>query len=65
MTGAEFRRVFAVPALLAVVSLIGLLSALLGDGVWDAVSWIALGAMVVVVGWCWWRRDRHGARTPR
>jgi hypothetical protein len=65
MTGAEFRRVFAVPVLLAVVSLIGLLSALLGDGPWDAVSWIALGAMVVVAGWCWRSRDRSGPRSPR
>ena len=39
-------RIFAVPALLAVLGLAGLLAALLGDGLWDAVSWLALGGLV-------------------
>ncbi|WP_407353528.1 hypothetical protein [Luteimonas sp. R10] len=56
MTGIEIRRIFAVPALLALVSSVGLVSGLLGDGVWDAVSWIALGTVVVVAARAWWRR---------
>ncbi|WP_187775732.1 hypothetical protein [Luteimonas suaedae] len=56
MTGIETRRIFAVPALLALVSSIGLVSGLLGDGVWDAVSWVALGTVVVVAARAWWRR---------
>lgn len=44
-------RVFAMPLLLALVSCVGLLSALLADGVWDAVSWIALGLPVAVIFW--------------
>jgi hypothetical protein len=47
--------VFGQPILWAVVSAIGLLAALLGDGVWDALSWIMLGAPVVVI-------LRHAAR---
>ena len=43
--------VFAVPALLALASLIGLLSALTGDGWRDALSWAALGAPVATIGW--------------
>jgi len=41
------------PAVLAVASAIGLLSALLGDGVFDAVSWVALALplAVLVRGW--------------
>lgn len=44
-------RVYAVPLLLAVASLIGLIAALIGDGVWDAVSWAALGAPLAVGLW--------------
>jgi hypothetical protein len=49
-------QIFAVPLLIGVVSAIGLTAALLGDGVWDAVSWLALGVPVVVVGLCGIRR---------
>ena len=50
------RRIFAVPACIAVLSAVGLLSALLGDGVWDALSWAALGAPVAVALWYGMRR---------
>jgi hypothetical protein len=33
------------------VTAIGLVSALLGDGVWDGLSWLGLGTPVVVVLW--------------
>ena len=46
------RRVFGMPLLLALISLLGLVSALLGDGVWDALSWLALGIPVVVALRC-------------
>jgi hypothetical protein len=46
---ARFLRVFGPPLLLAVVSVIGLLSALLGDGIWDVLSWLALGTPIAVV----------------
>jgi hypothetical protein len=39
------------PIVLSVVSAVGLVSALLGDGIWDALSWAALGAPVVVITW--------------
>lgn len=42
---------YRVPALLAALSTIGLLSALLGDGVWDALSWSTLGSAVGTAGW--------------
>jgi len=37
------RGVWAYPIVLTLLSLVGLLSALIGDGVWDWVSWISLG----------------------
>jgi hypothetical protein len=44
-------RVFGVPAALAVGSAFGLISALLGDGVWDTLSWFALGAPLAIIAW--------------
>ena len=49
---------WGVPAALALASLVGLLAALLGDGAWDVLSWLALGAPVVVIGWMWGGRRR-------
>lgn len=49
-------RVFAVPAVLAAVSIVGLVAALLGDGPLDAVSWAGLGIPVAAIGWALARR---------
>jgi hypothetical protein len=38
--------IFAAPGALAVLSAGGLASALFGDGLWDAVSWLALGTPI-------------------
>jgi hypothetical protein len=46
------------PIALATVTVVGLLSALLGDGVWDALSWVALG---IPLGVCLF----HGLRARR
>ena len=44
-------RVFRVPALLAAVSIFGLISALLGYGIWNALSWGALGMPLLVIAY--------------
>jgi hypothetical protein len=36
------RRIFLWPAVIGLASLIGLLSALIGDGTWDGLSWAML-----------------------
>ena len=43
--------IFAIPAAVAVLSLFGLIAALIGDGVWDGVGWLALGGSVGVLAW--------------
>lgn len=48
---AAFLSVFGAPLLLAAASAFGLVSALLGDGVWDVVSWCALAVPVGVIIW--------------
>lgn len=45
------QRTFALPALIAAASLVGLASALIGDGPYDALSWLGLGAPVVAFAW--------------
>ena len=45
--------IFRWPLLLGVLSLFGLISALVGDGVWDALSWLALAAPAAAVAWAW------------
>jgi hypothetical protein len=39
------------PAGLAVLSIVGLVAALVDDGFWDALSWIALGIPAVLCVW--------------
>ena len=54
-------QIWGAPLLLAVLTIIGLSSALLGDGVWDLVSAVALGAPVAAGAWYSLRRPRSRA----
>ena len=56
--GSTFGHVFGVPSILAVIGAIGLLAALLGDGIWDALSWLTLGTLVAVIIGYWMKPDR-------
>jgi hypothetical protein len=47
----DAMRVFAVPALLAASMAAGLVAGLLGDGLWDVVSWLALALPLAVIVW--------------
>jgi Fe2+ transport system protein B len=40
-------QIFRLPAAFAAITIVGLLSALLGDGVWNALSWVALACPIV------------------
>jgi uncharacterized membrane protein YhaH (DUF805 family) len=44
-----YWQVFGMPYILALVSAVGLLAALIGDGWYDAISWITLVVPVVVI----------------
>lgn len=41
-TNKTLWEIFKVPLLIALVSILGLVSALLGDGILDAISWVLL-----------------------
>lgn len=47
----SFRHMWGAPVLLGILTAVGLLAALLGDGVWDALSALALGVPVAATIW--------------
>jgi hypothetical protein len=56
-------RTYVLPLVIAVLSTAGLLFALMGDGVWDWMSWLALGFPVAIGLWFATRRkDPRSAR---
>ena len=59
-TAAPSRRrsltqIFAIPTLVGLASLGGLVFALVGDGAWDALSWAALALPVALFALYPWR----------
>jgi len=50
--------VWAWPVVIALASAIGLVTALLGDGPWDWVSWLCLGSVTGACVWLGWGRGR-------
>lgn len=47
----SLKAIFAVPLVVGLLSLIGLVAALLGDGVWDAAGWLTIGMSIIVLVW--------------
>jgi hypothetical protein len=50
--------IFLIPAIIAVVSCAGLISALVGDDLWDVLSWLTLSMPVAVAIWYAFRRRK-------
>jgi len=57
-SSGNWRTVYGGPILLGVLSIAGLLTALLSEGAGRYFSWIAVGAPVVVTAWFFARRKR-------
>jgi hypothetical protein len=55
---SAFVRIFAIPAIMAVIIAAGLASGVLGDGVWDVISWIALSVPIAVIVFNVFQRPR-------
>lgn len=51
MKRQNLKRVFAMPMLLALLGFAGLFAALLGDGWWDTLAWLGLGAAALLGYW--------------
>ncbi|MBP8234346.1 MAG: hypothetical protein KAY22_18790 [Rhizorhabdus sp.] len=54
--GKSLATIFAVPLLLALLSIVGLVAALTGDGWRDALSWGALASPIAAILWACARR---------
>lgn len=50
-------QIFAVPIVIGVLSVIGLIAALVGDGIWDGVSWLTLVIPIVLCGYFFLKRS--------
>lgn len=46
-----FWKIWGMPLLLGLMSIAGLITALVGDDVWDVFSWLTLGIPLVIIGW--------------
>ncbi len=52
-------KIWSIPVILAVFSVVGLFAALFSDGLWDVVSWIALSLPCGVIVWYVWLGRIH------
>jgi hypothetical protein len=57
-SSGNWRAVYGGPILLGVLSIAGLLSALMSEGPGRYFSWLALGAPVALTAWFFARRKR-------
>ncbi|MFT3966313.1 MAG: hypothetical protein QM690_10565 [Sphingobium sp.] len=48
-TRRSLWQIFRLPLLIGLLSVIGLISALVGDDVWDLLSWIMLAVPIAVI----------------
>ena len=53
---SSFWRVFGIPLGISLLSATGLFAALLGDGLWDSLSWVGLGVPAVIGVWGLFKR---------
>jgi len=56
-------EIFRVPLVIALLSAVGLIAALTGDGWLDVVSWAALSVQPVVIIWAMRRRPSSRQKT--
>ena len=47
---SDFWHVWTIPLWLGLISLFGLIAALVGDDLWDILSWITLTVPLIIIG---------------
>lgn len=50
--------IFGIPTAIALITTAGLVTALLDDGLVDALSWAALSVPILAAAWSWRKRER-------
>ncbi|MFC4860914.1 hypothetical protein SA496_09275 [Pseudomonas sp. JS3066] len=53
------QSTFTLPLIIGLLGALGLFSALLGDGSWDALAWLGLGVPTLLGCWPLLRRPRE------
>ncbi|PRA19894.1 MULTISPECIES: DUF4175 domain-containing protein [Pseudomonas] len=53
---SNFWKVFGIPLGIGLLSAAGLFAALLGDGLWDSLSWVGLGIRAAIGTWALLKR---------
>jgi hypothetical protein len=56
-----FWKVWGIPVVIGILSAIGLISALAGDGFFDLLSWLSLGVPVFITIWHLIKTKYHGS----
>jgi len=59
-TRRSITQIFLAPAVISAVMAFGLVSALLGDGLWDKASWLALAVPLAIIVFYVGRRSARG-----
>ena len=52
MTQVRMTYTYPIPVLLGIITIFGLVFALLGDGLWDALSWGLLAIPILLLIFC-------------
>ncbi|NWD88352.1 hypothetical protein [Pseudomonas sp. K5002] len=53
---SSFWKVFGIPLAIGLLIAAGLFAALLGDGLWDSLSWVGLGIPAAIGSWALLKR---------
>ena len=61
---SNFWHIWTTPLIVGGISLLGLVAALIGDGLLDVVSWVSLATPLLVIGW-FIRKPQPGTRKMR
>ncbi len=59
LSQSEWSRIYFAPLWLMVISITGLVLALLGDGLWDLGSWLLLSLVCLALVWRPLKRMLH------
>lgn len=54
--GNTFLQLWGAPILLTILTLFGLIAALVGTGIWHGLAWLALTVPVAICIWYGWQR---------
>lgn len=60
----SFMQMWGAPLAIAIMTLIGLVAGLVGDGGWDLLAALALGVPVLLAAWLGLRRRKPVSRAP-